>query len=75
MACDKAIEDARYYSKIEGIKEGKIEDVKNLMNSLHINVEKALELLGIPKIEWDKYIDSINVADACKIAWISVIEG
>ena len=38
------------------------------MNSLHINVEKALELLGIPKIEWDKYIDSIKVADACKIA-------
>ena len=72
MACDKALEDARYYSKIEGKKEGKIEgkieDIKNIMRNLQISVEKTLSIIGVPESEWNMYIDRISVVDTKKIA-------
>lgn len=38
-----------------GIIKGKLEDIINLMANLHMSIEKALNVLGIPEPEWDIY--------------------
>lgn len=40
----------------EGIKEGRIEDVKNLMKNLKMSAKQALSSLGIPESEHGKYM-------------------
>ncbi|MBR6344906.1 MAG: hypothetical protein IKR70_04150 [Lachnospiraceae bacterium] len=40
----------------EGIKEGRIEDVKNLMKNLKMSAKQVLSSLGIPESEHGKYM-------------------
>ncbi|MBQ9394282.1 MAG: PD-(D/E)XK nuclease family transposase [Proteobacteria bacterium] len=39
----------------DGKKDGKTEDLVNLMNSLNLTMEQALQALKIPESEWDGY--------------------
>ncbi len=56
-------EDMREEGRIEGLEEGlvrghaeeKIENISNLMQNLSLTAEKAMEALGIPAEEYDKY--------------------
>lgn len=52
-------EDMREEGRIEGREEGrieeKIENISNLMQNLSLTAEKAMEALGIPAEEYDKY--------------------
>ena len=41
--------------KAEGLKEGKAEALKNLMKNLKVSLEQAMDLLGIPLGDRDKY--------------------
>ncbi len=40
----------------EGMIEGKIESIKNLMKNMKLPAEKAMEMLGIAKEDYPKYI-------------------
>ena len=44
------------YAKKEGILESKIEDIKNIMDSLNISAQKAMDVLKIPESDHSKYI-------------------
>ena len=46
--------------KREGIKEGKIEDLVNLMASLKLTIDQALQALKLPESEWDEYRDLVK---------------
>ena len=39
----------------KGKKEGKAEDLVNLMKKMQMTIEQALDMLSIPKSEWDDY--------------------
>ena len=39
----------------EGIKEGKVEDLVNLMRNFKLSVEEALKGLSIPESDWEDY--------------------
>ena len=39
----------------EGRKEGKAEALANLMDSLKLTIEQAMNSLKIPECEWDEY--------------------
>ncbi len=49
-------EEGREEGREEGIKEGMLLSVKNLMQNLKCSAEKAMEMLGIPKSEYDVYM-------------------
>ena len=38
-----------------GRKEGKAEDLINLMKKLKLSIEQAMDILSIPESEWDEY--------------------
>ena len=58
------LEEGRKEGLKEGRKEGREEGiltmVKNLMQSLSITAEKALEMLRIPKGEWNEYLPKLS---------------
>ncbi|MBE6612829.1 MAG: hypothetical protein E7632_10090 [Ruminococcaceae bacterium] len=56
----RAMEELRNESKSEGIFEGKLESVINLMKALKITVQDALKLLNIPEAEHARYIAAIK---------------
>ena len=39
----------------EGVIEGKIDDVRNMIKELGISLSRALSIVHITKDEWDKY--------------------
>ena len=39
----------------EGKKEGKAEDLINMMESLKLSIEQAMQALKIPENDWDEY--------------------
>ena len=39
----------------DGIKQGKAEDLVNLMKKMQMTIEQALDILSIPESEWDDY--------------------
>lgn len=39
----------------EGRKETRVEDIQSLMTNLSFTAEKAMEALGIPESEYEKY--------------------
>ncbi len=49
------IQEERDEAKKEGRTEGKVEDIKSLMETTGWAIEKVLEALKIPAAEWDKY--------------------
>jgi hypothetical protein len=51
----EAEDDLRNEGKKEGIKEGKAEDLVNLMESMKLSAEQALNCLKIPETEWAEY--------------------
>ncbi len=38
-----------------GVKKGKAEDLVNLMDSLKLSIEQAMNSLKIPESEWEEY--------------------
>ena len=44
----------------KGLAKGKIESVRTLMRNAGISEEKAIELLGISKPEYKKYVNTAN---------------
>lgn len=54
----KAFEDERLEGRLEGERIGEEnlrQAIKNLMKNLRLTSEQALEVLGIPQNEWEKY--------------------
>ena len=47
-----------------GRREGKAEDLVNLMESLKLTIEQAMQALKIPKQEWDDYREFVKKLDA-----------
>ena len=47
-----------------GRKEGKAEDLVNLMKNLKWNLEQALRGLSIPESEWDDYREMVKALEA-----------
>ena len=43
-------------AKVEGKTEQRIEDIKKVMKSFKVTAENAMEALGIPKSEYNKYM-------------------
>ena len=43
-----------------GLVEGKIAMIKRMMQSLSLSAEKVLEMLAIPKSEWNAYIPKLS---------------
>lgn len=58
----EGIAEGRREGIAEGIAEGRLEDLKNLMKNLSIPLEQAMELLGIPMEEREKYTNCIILA-------------
>ena len=54
-AFDDHLERGRREGKAEGLKEGKAEALKNLMKNLKVSLEQAMDLLGIPLEDKEKY--------------------
>ena len=46
--------------KREGIKEGTIQALVNLMESLKLTIDQALQALKLPESEWDEYRDLVK---------------
>ena len=44
----------------EGIKKGKAESLVNLMESLKLTIEQAMQVLKIPESEWDDYRELVK---------------
>lgn len=53
---ERGISKGREKGIIEGKIEGKIESIKNLMKNMKLPAEKAMEMLGIAKEDYSKYI-------------------
>ena len=47
---------AKTEGRTQGKIEGKIESVRALMQNAGFSVEKAMEVIGVPKNEYDKYL-------------------
>ena len=48
----------------KGIKKGKAEDLVNLMESLMLTLEQAMQALKIPEKEWDDYREMVKALEA-----------
>ena len=49
------IQEERDEARAEGRAESRSEDIKSLMQTTGWAIEKAMEALKIPKVEWEKY--------------------
>ena len=54
---EKEVKMCNYSDFVEnrGRKEGKAEDLINLMKKLKLSIEQAMDILSIPESEWDEY--------------------
>lgn len=57
---EQGIEQGMEQGMKQGEAKGRLEMVKNLMRSLSLTAEKALETLCIPKNEWDNYLPKLG---------------
>lgn len=56
----QALEKCREQGIEQGIEQSRIECIKNLMESLKVNVKQAMNLLGIPEKERTKYASLVQ---------------
>ena len=52
----QAIEEMRQDSRNEGIEQGRLESIRNLMVSLKCTAQQAMDLLQIPASDQSKYL-------------------
>ena len=57
---DREREEAFAEGEKRGLVEGKIAMIKRMMQSLSLSAEKVLEMLAIPKSEWNAYIPKLS---------------
>ena len=50
--------------KKEGIKQGKAEDLINMMESLKLSIEQAMQALKIREDDWDEYRALVALLEA-----------
>ncbi len=59
-AVEECLERGRQTGIKEGIKEGEVVAIRNLMKNLHMTVEQAMETLEIDKSKREEYIELIK---------------
>lgn len=47
----------------KGWNEAKLEDIKNLMKKLDLSAEKSMDMLKIPRADWDFCKEALNEED------------
>ena len=52
---DRAENKGRIEGRIEGKEDARLEDIKNIMESLQISAREAMALLKLPEEEWPMY--------------------
>ena len=53
------MEELRDEAMAEGMEKGQLMSIRNLMSSLSLTAEKAMEALKIPKEDWSKYMSML----------------
>ena len=53
------LETERTEGRAEGRAEGRLESIRALMNNLKLSAEQAMESIGIPKSEFNKYMQML----------------
>ena len=58
-AFEETYKEGRLEGRLEGVEEERIENLKNLMESLKLTAQQAMDALKIPVSEREKYLEKL----------------